>query len=356
MNKNLISIILILSFTFVAGFSAKAQEDCTVKLNDAAKLYENGKIEQIPDLISGCLESGFNKEQKIQALRLLTLVYLFEDNAPKAEKTVLQLLKIDPEYKANQSIDPVEFIRLINSYNTAPVFSIGIWGSPLFTKPHLIETASSNNLADANPVYRSGGLSLSAGLKGIYHLNSNWDVYMEPSYSGLSYQLTENTTEDAVTTINESMNYINFPVYSSYKFYQIKKYSFFGEAGFSYDLFLNGNIGGNVVYKNNVPMSEPPSITSTQEIRKAYNLAGILGAGTKINLNRSNIQVNLRYKFGLQNIVNPESRVYQKLFYDYCFIDNDFSINNLCLTISYNIEFYIHNKKPNNQTNYDVIR
>ncbi|MFA6403572.1 MAG: hypothetical protein WCX31_18405 [Salinivirgaceae bacterium] len=96
-------LVLLMSLSFVG----KAQDDCVVKLNEAEKLYEEGKIEKIPEMLNSCIESGFNKENKITALRLLTLVYLFDDNLIKAESSLLRLLKEDPEFKTNQAIDPV---------------------------------------------------------------------------------------------------------------------------------------------------------------------------------------------------------------------------------------------------------
>lgn len=196
MNKYFKHIILLLIFAFFI-VNLMGQDDCVLKLNEAQKLYENGKIEQIPTLINGCIESGFNRENKIQALRLLTLVYLFEDNTVKAEKTILTLLKIDPEYKVNQAIDPVEFIRLFNSFNTAPIFSIGFVGGPSLTLPHLIEPFSRQSFKEANPQYSAGSISFSLGLKGIYHINKKIDVSIEPSFSyhkNYTNQIQENSS------------------------------------------------------------------------------------------------------------------------------------------------------------------
>ncbi len=344
----------------IAIFSVKsiyAQDDCILKLNEAEKLYDDGKIEKIPSLLSNCIESGFNRENKIRALRLLTLVNLFEDNTIQAEKSILRLLKIDPEYKANKAVDPVEFIRLFNSFSTAPVFSLGVIGGLNFTKPHLIETFSFNEIKAANPKY-TNGIGFSFGLKANYHINNIWDITFEPNFAALSYKVKENSTTYGATTITESMNYIELPVLASYCFYKKNKYNFYGEAGFSYGLLLSGKITGQFTYNNNEQASGDAPKVLTPEIRKKYNFAGTIGAGTKINLNRSNIQISLRYKIGLMNVVNNNTRVtdHEGLNTNYRFIDNDITVNNIYFMISYNREFYIHKKKPNNKTNYDVIK
>lgn len=357
MNKFNISTLLLLVSLFILN-NTYAQDDCVLKFNSAEKFYENGKIEQIPELLNNCIESGFNREYKIRALRLLTLVYLFEDNTLKAEKTILRILKLDPEYKVNPAVDPVEFIRLLNSFNTAPIYSFGFVGGPTLTTPHLIEPFSLNNFKDANPTYVASGISFSIGLKGIYHVNTIWDISFEPSFSYVSFKVNENITSTSKVALNETMSYLSFPLLGSYYFYKKNKYSFYGEAGFAYDMFLSGNIKGIVSYNDKEqPDVEPPSI-STSEIRKNYNLKMLLGVGTKIDLNRSNFQFNVRYNIGLMNqgnadITNP---INAQLISDYQYRDNYFSINNFSFMFSYNREFYIHRKKPNNQTNYDVIR
>jgi len=36
--------------------------------------------------------------------------------------------------------------------------------------------------------------------------------------------------------------------------------------------------------------------------------------------------------------------------------DNDITLNSFALMFSYNFEFYMHKKKPHNQTNYEIIK
>lgn len=353
MNRYFTYTTILLMLFLVKNITA--QDNCVLKLNEAEKLFEKGRIEEIPKLLSGCIKSGFNSENKTSALRLLTLVYLSEDNTSKAEKTLLELLSHNPEYKINKTVDPSEFIQLFNSFNTAPVFSIGLVLGPTITTPHLIETFSKNSVYEANPEYSSGGIGFSIGLKGIYHINNILDISTEPIFSYLTYDIKENVTQPNTATITETINYLEFPVFGSYYFYKKNSLKFYGEMGLSYNMLLSGSLNGIVTYNNSE--LEPPAI-NTKNIRKNYNLIGIVGVGTKISLNRSNIQASIRYKAGLMNIVDTEMRYsdHEGLNSNYLFIDNDIFLNNFTLMISYNWEFYIHNKKPNNQTNYDAIK
>jgi hypothetical protein len=332
-----------------------AQEECIVKLNEAEKLYEEGKIERIPELLNNCIENGFDKEYKIRALRLLTLVYLFEDNTTKAEKTLLRLLKFDPEFKVNQSIDPVEFSRLFDSYNTAPVLSLGAIVSVNLSFPRLIEPISLNEFENASPTYSNQGLGFNLGIKTAYHINALLDVAFEPGISYNSFSVTENVSDFEIATMDETMILLNLPIYGAYSIYRLNNYNFFAEAGLSYGMFLSGSMSGIVNFTNNENTDIEGSSFNTNINRKKHIFMGSLGAGTKIDLNRSNLQIGIRYQFGLNNLV-VNNDFYENYPSDYQYIDNNFTNNTLSLTINYNYEFYIHKKKPRNKTNLDVIK
>ncbi len=335
-----------------------AQDDCIVKLNEAEKLYEQGKIEKIPDLLSNCIETGFNKENKIAALRLLTLVNLFEDNQNKAEKTLLEILKEDPEFKINTAIDPVEFVRLYNSFNTEPFMSFGIALGLNSSKPRLIETFTNNAFNDASPVYSSDGIGFSAGLKMNYHLNRKVDLSFEPVFTSIAFKVVENSSSVSISTMSESMTFIDFPLYGSYSFYKYKALTFYGEFGMIYGMLVTSKLNGLITYTDKShPDFEGPTIT-TNEIRSPYLLQSSIGIGTSYKIDRGSFQVCLRYKYGLNNLVLPDQRFnnFENITTDYNHQDDNFSNTNFSFTISYNREFYRHNKKPGNKTNFDVIK
>ena len=74
---------------FVIGSQyAFSQTDCSVKLDSAQNLFENGIIEEIPQVLNPCIEEGFTREQKISAYKLIILTYLFDDNQQGAESTM----------------------------------------------------------------------------------------------------------------------------------------------------------------------------------------------------------------------------------------------------------------------------
>jgi hypothetical protein len=350
-------LILVLLVSF--SVTGKAQDDCVVKLNEAEKLYEEGKIEKIPEMLNSCIEAGFNKENKIAALRLLTLVYLFDDNLVKAESSLLRLLKEDPEYKTNQAIDPVEFTRLYNSFNTAPIFSLGVVLGVNSSMPRLIEPYGTASFDAANPKYNAEGFGYNMGIRSAFHLNHQWDIIFEPSLTTYSFHVEENVTNYNITLANESMTYIDFPIFTSYIFYKYNSLSFYGELGAIYGMYLSGKYNGTSTFTNNEnPDYEGSSITMT-DLRKSYLIMGSMGIGSKLKINRGNLAFNIRYKFGINNVMNTDIRYtpeFNQILSEYMDIDNDFSNSNISISISYNYEFYIHHKKPTNKSNYDVLK
>jgi len=91
-----------------------AQPCSDVTLNDARKNYENGKFNEIIQMLHPCIQKGFNEKQKVEAYRLLAMTYLAIDSTAQAILETGFLLQINPTYEANL-FDPPAFIKLVNN-------------------------------------------------------------------------------------------------------------------------------------------------------------------------------------------------------------------------------------------------
>ena len=116
MIKQILIYLIITSFFIPLSF---AQDDCSVLLRRAQKYYDDGVIEEVPALLTSCLEDGFTKEEKVDAYKLLILCSIYEDNIDQADDQMLAFLKANPEYEINQSVDAAEFIHFFKSYKTS---------------------------------------------------------------------------------------------------------------------------------------------------------------------------------------------------------------------------------------------
>jgi len=146
MLKNILLAILLIGLLSQSSYAQSSEnEGCVLVLKEAEKFYDEGKLEKIPSILDACVESGFSREEKIKAYRLLTLTYLFDDNKEMAEQSIENMLKLDPEHVINEAIDPIEFIYLYNEYRTEPILTYGINGGVNISNVRLIEQYSLDN-------------------------------------------------------------------------------------------------------------------------------------------------------------------------------------------------------------------
>ena len=148
MRKLKLTKFLILSFAFLTiilfNGMLKAQ-DCTEALTQARNSFNDGNIETIPAMLEPCIKSGFTKEEKVQAYKLLIQAFLFEDNIVKAEETLLKLKKANPVYEIDYENDVAEFISLFKEYQTTAFLAFGGFAGlnfPLFQITEPFRTSS----------------------------------------------------------------------------------------------------------------------------------------------------------------------------------------------------------------------
>ncbi|MEI6457119.1 MAG: TonB-dependent receptor plug domain-containing protein, partial [bacterium] len=112
-----LSRILFATLLLVPSFLA-AQPCSDVTLNDARKSYENGKFNEVIQMLHPCVNKGFNEKQKVEAYRLLAMTYLAIDSTDHAARETGMLLQINPTYEANL-FDPPAFIKMVSNIKLA---------------------------------------------------------------------------------------------------------------------------------------------------------------------------------------------------------------------------------------------
>ncbi len=90
-----------LAWLFFTSSNAQTS-DC---LRNSQQKFNIGHLNEIPTSLEECLDkknlkTEFTiKEEEIQAFKLLTLVYIYLDDQRNANKSILRLLKSDPEHQ-----------------------------------------------------------------------------------------------------------------------------------------------------------------------------------------------------------------------------------------------------------------
>ncbi|MEJ0057462.1 MAG: hypothetical protein WDN75_18505 [Bacteroidota bacterium] len=98
--------------------------ECDLTLTQAESEFNAGHFYSIPGLLNECITNdNFTKEQKVRAYLLLSQVYLIIDDPIAAEDSYLKLLKVDPEYVANEVRDPIDVVYLSKKFTATPIFT-----------------------------------------------------------------------------------------------------------------------------------------------------------------------------------------------------------------------------------------
>ena len=388
MLRNMLLAALLIGLLSQSSHAQSSEnEGCVIVLKDAEKSYEQGKLEKIPSILEACIESGFSKEEKIKAYRLLTLTYLFDDNKEMAEKSIENMLKLDPEHVINEAIDPIEFIYLYNEYRTEPIFTYGINGGANMTFVRLIEQYGFDNVNaiskyDTNGTFAGGDkyytqASIQGGLNGSMLLMKNLNLNLGATYKSTKIWSTKNyafnTFDNSVDTLVnfgrltnvEKHSWVKFPLSLTYDIKLTPKFSTYIQLGGSAGVLVSAKSTLTRTYETTsfdfssssiAEVTGPPENVRMNRNYWNYSISG--GLGFKYRIPKGNIFLDVRYNYAVRQLnyknkyrnsrntirwgpipANPD------LLYKYYSIDNDVMLDDLAFTIGYSRFFYNPKKK-----------
>ncbi|MBN1598112.1 MAG: hypothetical protein JW894_07445 [Bacteroidales bacterium] len=314
-------------------------------LREAKSLYEEGLIEEIPHLLSGCMESGFTRAQRIEAYKLIILAYLFDDDQFQAEKTMDEFLKKFPEYEVMPN-DPVEFVYLLESYKTASVYSFNFMFGPVFSNQRITEHYSlmgvnKNKMSDQIGTGFQVGTGMSRNIWKALYVNIEgyytWHSYGSTEEGIITFRNTEG--EFATITVKEKLNKIDVPLSLTYKF-DLGKLNYFlsigGMASFVQSAILEPERSQPAINES-IPGGERDIKQHRQEI--CYS--AVAGMGLEYKIPRGFIVLDIRHHMGLNNMVITDERYSSpRLQSGFFYLDDDFSLDYLSINIGYHFSIY----------------
>jgi hypothetical protein len=337
--------------------------NCTQVLRLAQSTYEQGRLHELPGLLKNCLStsednSGFTKQQRVDAYRYLTLAYIYLEEPKKADSTMLLLLNTDHYFEINANVDPAEFVALYNTFRTKPVFSIGIKGGLNNTSPIVTKNYYEGNAAAGQGKYGSK-IGFQVGFVFEKHL---FDRSRSKFLSGLTFApellytlrsisvsqpkvFSSDSTGKSVATGTgiPKQGWLDFnPIFQ----YQLKQstlnpYIGFG-PGVSY--LLNGPATLTLVRNNSVGTVSGPDVvmkTSYQKIVPSL----IATAGVKYQFGSIKLTAEVRVQYGLTSVVNPSTRTNSQAASDDAFVLNDFKQFNAMVNVGFIYPYFNPIKK-----------
>ncbi|MFP4024755.1 MAG: porin family protein [Thiohalospira sp.] len=317
------------------------QTGCAFTLQQAENYYELGMLDSIPSMLRSCINNdGFDDEELSRAYKLLILTYLFEDYQEMADITMLKFLKKFPEYETKPT-DPVEFNYLLNSYETIPVFSIGLIGGMNYSFVRIIEPYSTTNTENYSGDYSFSGFNFQGGLHIRRHINDNIEINVDVLYYLKNFEYSNYQLDLYTIKYKETQSLLSFPITGAYNF-KLGTLNPFIRAGFSIDYLLSASSNINKTYDSYIGLPEitGPDIERSED-RNLLNFSGIVGAGLKYNIKNGFLMFDFRYNLGITNNVNTYKRLNNnEMVWKYHYEDDMFSINNISISLGYVYSFY----------------
>jgi hypothetical protein len=326
-------LLLLMMVSCILYYHGNAQSTCTQTLRSARATYDQGRLQELPSLLEGCLRSGFSTQEKVEAYKLLTLAYIYLEEPDKADQTMLAILNTDHYFEVNYSTDPAEFIALYKTFRTKPIYRVGGKIGAVATMPNVVEAVKANE-GDSKYIAKIG-----VQLHFVFEIPLSDRLTFNPEIGfmqrNFGYENTTNFIDTTFSTVaTEKQNWISLPLNVQYQF-QTQKFKPFVALGFQTDYLLGSNFTGSRTRKGYQFIEEKSFALSTQ--REKLNMSIVAAAGAHFKLGGGLVITEVRVLYGLKN-VNSNTTAFaidSNLPFQYGYADSVFKLNSISLTIGY---------------------
>jgi hypothetical protein len=349
--KRLLFVIL---FVAIASGSYAQITSCAQTLRLARSTYEQGRLHEIPSLLQRCLEKGFSQEEKIEAYKILALSYIYLEEPENADKAMLNILRTDPEFQINPTVDPAEFIALYNSFRTTPIYSIGLKLGPSY---NWFNTTSSNGVNDLQGTYGNSvsenkpQLGFQAGVVFDIPFTKKFSVMPEVAlFTGRVETNNENhfVSEDEISLGSVQLIHgftgIQVPINAQYTFFD-KKYDPYISLGVTPAYIIQSKITATRFITGFGPVTE--RTFDSKELINAFTFSAQVSGGVRYKVKRGFLYGEVRYTMGLTTLTKTEE-VYSaipELVFAYGYPANINKLNSISLSVGYMRNQYNPKKK-----------
>ena len=336
-------IILYIALSTCLPLGVLAQSDCSKKLKEAQLMLDRGNLYEIPAKLETCLSSGFTKEEKTKAYVLMTESYLYLGENKKAEETYLAMLKLKPLYAPYED-DPVEMHDYHERFTTKPLFNFpNIKTGFNRTYVGVINDYSLNSKEGYKESY-SSMMGLDVGLGGDVNLVQGLYFSAYLTYRQKKFNYQSELLEDHLVSFNEFQQWLELPLSISFSPEKWKsKLTPYASVGFAFG-FLLRSTAVEIRRENTNEEIDEKAITGSDVVltssennqrKRNYNSA-IFTIGAKYRLKEKYLALDVSYQYGFKNIIRTENQYNnQEMIYKYGYVDDDFRINNIAVSLTF---------------------
>ena len=342
-------VIIVFLSGILFSRAVNAQPACSQTLVLARNYSTEGRYFEIEGLLKDCLTDGFTKQERIDALQLLTLSYLYLDEDTKADSAYLLLLKTDPEHKVTAGVDPPDLVYLHRSFRTRPILNWIVSAGIDQQYPRIIHNYTVFGSSPKSSYKYVTGLDFGLGIeRNVY---KNIFITIESHYQSGLYTLNWSYPDFGVEgTLPHRLNWVNIPVYARYQF-EMKKLKPYLSAGG----VLNWLVGESVKNLNRTSAFGQPITQNDVNNNNKFNTLNYslrVGAGVIYKTTGlASIALDLTYGLGLNDViienkryVTPRDDTYQQSIINFGLIPPAFRADQVVLSLRYIRPIY-HPKK-----------
>lgn len=342
--KKLLPLVLLL-----ASYNSFAQTGPTPAqtLRLARATYEQGRLHEIPtQLNDGVIAKMSNKQDKVEAYKILCLSYIYLEEPEKADEAMLNILRTDPYFEINEAVDPAEFVALYKTFRRLPVFRIGGKLGVDASRPNVIErTTAGEGKSEFNSL-----VGINFGLLADMPINERLNLHAELLYSQKRFGATVISDRfDESDTVNnnfqntteaiESQTWLSLPLAVQYKPFGKKsgfnaKFNPYVSLGVTIDYLLAAKITGEQIRDEQSSVQEKSF--EFEPSRNSINISILAAAGIKFRIGGGYVVSEIRYLYGLTNISSKESAFKnQDIVWELNYTDPVFKLSSLGVSAGY---------------------
>ncbi len=321
-----------------------AQDECELALVQATEEFNAGHLYGISAMLKDCLDKNQKREWRQRAYLLLAETYLLLEDPLGAEQSYLSALRANPEFLTDPNRDPIDLVYLSGKFTASPIFSLHGYAGPNISPVRVIHDVKIGGEPYTKEDY-TVRVGWHVGVGADFHYNDFISASAGVSIARTSFRHTTTNlfgrNKDIVDFVDRQ-TWVTLPFAIKYS-EGPRKFIRYGYAGISFNYLMGDN--ANVDIKNREasaddtdPPEFPKSISNIDilKTRERFNAAFFLGGGVKYKYKLDYFFLDLRYSFGIKNVVNVENRFNSTTDgLPYPYVDDDFRMDNFALSVGY---------------------
>lgn len=292
----------------------QAQDKCELVLARATEEFNAGHFYSIPGILKECLDENKKTEWRQRAYLLLAQTYLLLDDPIGSETSYLEVLRANPEFVTSETRDPIDLVYLSSKFTATPIFTLFAKVGPNISVIRPILTRDAFVGSFSKRYVPRVGFQLAAGVDWNY--DENLSATLEGNFVFSSYSLERNGVFDRdKIEMRDKQSWLRLPLSIKYSDDQ-GKYRPYGYVGISADIMLSDRAtflyNDRNLNSNNVVQGEEEEspVLNLKSKRNTFNRSFFIGGGVKYKLGLQYAFVDLRYSFGMTNLVNTRNSIY----------------------------------------------